>query len=234
MVDAAKPEASVEEEVRGKVVVSWTGGKDGCYSCYRVMQDGYRVSYLLNFRNVKKTGSHEINPGIIRAQSEALGVPLIQRDFTSYEEEFKKVVADLRAQGEKIDGAAFGHIQTHKMLVDRICRDLQIEQLLPIWKQDSEKVLREIIGCGFEVFVVSAKDGLLGKEWLGRRIDEQFISDLRDLDSHIDPCGEDGEFHTFVADGPMFKKKIVITGSEPVLKEGYWFLNITDYSLQEK
>jgi uncharacterized protein (TIGR00290 family) len=171
------------------------------------MAEGYKVTHLLNFRNMKKIGSHEINPKIIQAQSEAIGIPLIQKDFFSYEQEFKKVVLDLRAEGARIDGAVFGHIETHKALVDRICQDLNIDLLLPIWKQDSTNILTEIVDSGFEVFLVSIKDGLLGKEWLGRRIGDGFISDLRALNESIDPCGENGEFHTLVTDGPIFKKR---------------------------
>jgi len=217
-----------------KVVVSWTGGKDGCYACYKAMEEGYQVSHLLNFKNIRKVGSHEINPSIIQAQSEAIGIPLIQREFFSYEQEFKNVVLDLRAQGAGIDGAVFGHIETHKTLVDRICRDLDIDLLLPIWKQKSEKILTDIIDSGFEVFLVSIKDCLLSKEWLGRRIDEKFITDLTDLNESLDPCGENGEFHTIVTDGPIFKKKIIISGSDVILREGYWLLNISDFSFQEK
>ena len=217
-----------------KVVVSWTGGKDGCYACYKAMEEGYQVTHLLNFKNIRKVGSHEINPSIIQAQSEAIGIPLIQRDFFSYEQEFKNVVLDLRAQGAGIDGAVFGHIETHKTLVDRICRDLDIDLLLPIWKQKSEKILTDIIDSGFEVFLVSIKDCLLSKEWLGRRIDEKFITDLTDLNESLDPCGENGEFHTIVTDGPIFKKKIIISGSDVILREGYWLLNISDFSFQEK
>jgi diphthine-ammonia ligase len=219
---------------KGKVVISWTGGKDGCYACYKAMAEGYQVTHLLNFRNIKKIGSHEINPEIIQAQSEAIGIPLVQRDFFSYEQEFKRVVLDLRAGGARIDGAVFGHIETHKMLVDRICHDLNIDLLLPLWKQDSKKILTEIIDSGFEVFVVSIKEGLLGKEWLGRRIDEKFISDLSNLSESIDPCGENGEFHTLVTDGPIFKKKIILSRSERVLREGYWILNIIEFAFLEK
>ena len=217
-----------------KVVVSWTGGKDGCFACYKAMAEGYRVTHLLNFKNLKKVGSHEINPRIIQAQSEAIGIPLIQRDFFSYEQEFKNVVLDLRAQGEQIDGAVFGHIETHKMLVDRICRDLDIDLLLPLWRLKSEKILTEIIDSGFEVFIVSIKDSLLSREWLGRRIDEKFINDLRNVNASLDPCGENGEFHTIVTDGPIFKKKILISGSDVILRDGYWFLNINGFSFQEK
>lgn len=215
-------------------VVSWTGGKDGCYSCYKAMLDGWRVTYLLSFRNISKIGSHDINPDLIRAQSEAVGVPLIQKDFTSYEQEFKKTIEDLRLQGKRIDGAVFGHIQTHKSLVDRICRDLNLKLLLPLWKRDSSNILKEIIDSGFEVLVVSVKDDLLGREWLGRRIDRGFLQDLRRLDESIDPCGENGEFHTFVTDGPIFNKRIAISRTDPVLRDGYWFLNITDFSIQQK
>ena len=187
-------------------VVSWTGGKDGCLSCYKVMQEGWRVNYLLSFRNISRIGSHDINPELILAQSEAIGIPLIHREFTSYEQEFKRTILDLRANGEKIDGAVFGHIQTHKKLVDRICTSLNLDLLLPLWQQDSRKILKEITGLGFEVIVISVKDGLMGREWLGRRIDEEFSEDLKDLDQSIDPCGENGEFdmkmgltHTYAA-----------------------------------
>ena len=215
-------------------VVSWTGGKDGCYSCYKAMNDGYRITHLLHFTNQKKTGSHELNPALIQAQSQALGLPLLQRDFHSYEEEFKKAALELRSQGERIDAAVFGHIETHKPLVDRICQDLDIDLLLPIWKQNSEKILNEILDAGFEVILVSVRDGFLGKEWLGRRIDGQFLADLRAANSSVDACGENGEFHTLVLDGPIFKKKITITKSDPFHKDGYWFLNITNFALQEK
>ena len=218
----------------GKAVVSWTGGKDGCYACYKAMAEGYQITHLLNFRNMKKTGSHEINPAIIRAQSEALGIALLQRNFFSYEQEFKNTVLDLRAKGEQIDAAVFGHIETHKKLVDRICRDIDIDLLLPLWKHNSKKILKEILDCGFEVIVVSVKDGLLGREWLGRRIDETFINDLSNLNESIDSCGENGEFHTLVTDGPIFKKKISISGSEQELRDGYWFLKVKEFSLLEK
>jgi uncharacterized protein (TIGR00290 family) len=219
---------------KGNVVISWTGGKDGCYSCYQAMAEGYRVTHLLNFRNIKKQGSHDLNPTIIRAQSKAMGIPLIQRTFFSYEEEFKKVIQDLREQEVRTDGAVFGHIETHDRLVNRICHDLDIRLLLPLWKQDPENIVRGIIDAGFEVIIVSARDGLMGKEWLGRRIDREFIRDLRALDPSIDPCGENGEFHTLVTDGPLFKKKIVITESRPVLREGYWMLDISGFALQKK
>jgi diphthamide synthase (EF-2-diphthine--ammonia ligase) len=105
------------------------------------MNEGYNIIYLLHFTNLKKTGSHELNPALIREQSQDPGLHLLQPDFHSYEEEFKKVALELRAQGERIDAAVFGHIETHKPLVDRICRDLDIDLILPIWKQDRSQLI---------------------------------------------------------------------------------------------
>jgi len=113
------------------------------------MQEGWRVNYLLSFRNISRIGSHDINPELILAQSEAIGIPLIHREFTSYEQEFKRTILDLRANGEKIDGAVFGHIQTHKKLVDRICTSLNLDlDAAPIGNRIRGKILKEITGLG--------------------------------------------------------------------------------------
>lgn len=219
------------KEQKKNAVVSWTGGKDGCYSYMNAMQEGYRITYLLHFRNVRKRGSHELNNEIVRAQSDAMGIPLIQKDFTSYEEEFKNTIRELRAQDERIDAAVFGHIETHKPLVDRICGELGLTLLMPLWKKDSKRLLREMLHDGLEIVVVSAKANLMGKEWLGRVIDDTFIEDLTRLNDSIDHCGENGEFHTLVTDAPMFKKKISITSSDRVLRDGYWYLDIHGWTL---
>lgn len=160
---------------KSRVVVSWTGGKDGCLACYGAISEGFEVSHLLNFREIQRRGSHDINPDLLYAQAEALGIPLIHKDFISYEQEFKKVVRDLRDSGEKIDGAVFGHIETHKNLVDRICGELDLELIMPLWQRNSEQIINSLIDSGFEVILLSVKAGLLGKEWLGRKIDEFYM-----------------------------------------------------------
>jgi uncharacterized protein (TIGR00290 family) len=219
---------------KGRVVVSWTGGKDGCLACYGAISEGFEVSRLLNFRESQRRGSHDINPDLVYAQAEALGIPLIHKDFISYEQEFKTVVRDLRDSGEKIDGAVFGHIETHKNLVDRICGELGLELIMPLWQRNSEQIVNDLIDSGFEVILFSVKADLLGKEWLGRKIDENFICDLKKHNPSIDPCGENGEFHTFVTDCPLFKNRIKVMESEMVLRGGYWFLEISKFEAEEK
>lgn len=83
-------ENTLNKKNKEKVVVSWTGGKDGCFACYKTISEGFDVSYLLNFRDMNRRRSHEINPELLHAQSEAIGIPIIQIGFQSYEQEFKK------------------------------------------------------------------------------------------------------------------------------------------------
>ncbi len=218
----------------GNVVVSWTGGKDGCYACYLAMAAGYRVTHLLHFRNPDRPGSHEINPAVVRAQADALGIPLVQRDAPAYEPAFTDAVRELRATGERIDGAVFGHIETHRPLVERICRDLGLDLLLPLWQRDSREIIAGIVDAGFEVIIASARDDLMGEEWLGRRIDRNFVRELAALDGAVDPCGENGEFHTLVTDGPNFSRRIEITRAERVLRNGYRFLDIREFVCRER
>jgi diphthine-ammonia ligase len=217
-----------------KVVVSWTGGKDGCFACYKAISGGFDVSYLLSFRDKKRSGSHEINRELLSAQSQAIGIPVLQIDFISYEQEFLKAVRNLKESGAGIEGAVFGHIETHKNLVDRICSDLDIKLILPLWNSDSGQIIIDFIDAGFEAIVVSAKADLFGKEWLGRKIDKEFVSDLRSFHKGLDLCGEFGEYHTFVIDGPVFKNRIRVVNSEKILKDGYWFLDISKYAIEGK
>jgi diphthine-ammonia ligase len=227
-------ENTLNKKNNGKVVVSWTGGKDGCFACYKAISEGFDVSYLLSFRDMKRKRSHEINPGLLNAQSEAIGIPMVQIGFESYEQEFKKVIRNLNEQGAGIEGAVFGHIETHKDLVDRICSDLNLKLLLPLWKQNSEQIITDFVEAGFEATIVGTRANLFDKEWLGRKIDNKFISDLRSYNNAIDPCGENGEFHTFVIDGPCFKNRLRIVNSEKILRDGHWFMEISKYATEKK
>jgi uncharacterized protein (TIGR00290 family) len=214
-------------------VASWTGGKDGCLACYTALQNGFNVTHLLNFKDLKKHAPHNLNHDLLAAQSESLGIPLIYHEFVSYEAEFEQVVRALNESGACIEGAVFGHIDMHEELVERICSDLAIESIMPLWKIDSRQLVTDLLDAGFEAIVVTTKADLLGEEWLGRTINEDFVADLRAFNSAIDPCGEFGEFHTLVVDGPLFKDRIRIDKSEKLLEDGYWRLDISDYTIGE-
>jgi diphthine-ammonia ligase len=94
--------------------------------------------------------------------------------------------------------------------------------------------MRDFIDAGFEAIVVSVNADLFDNEWLGRRIEKDFVRDLASFNSAIDPCGEHGEYHTFVIDGPLFKNHVRILKNERILKDGYWFLDISGYASENR
>lgn len=220
-----------------KAISSWSGGKDSCLACYRAMQQGYDVKLLLNFisRESKRGCFHGIEGRLLKFQADLVGIPLEQKevspDMNKYEEEFKAAVTELR--GRDIGSMVFGDIYLleHESWIERVCGDLKINALEPLWNNSPESIIDEFLKVGFKAIIVSCKADVMGKEFLGRYIDKGLIEELKKRD--ICPCGEKGEFHTLVVDGPIFRKPIRILEAEPVIKEGFWkhwFLDIKKYN----
>ncbi len=223
------------------VISSWSAGKDSCLACYKAMKQGYNVEYLLNFisKEHKRCCFHGIESELIQMQSELIGVPLVQKevspDMQKYEEEFKGAVIELKNNG--IKGMVFGdiYLEEHKEWIERVCNDLKIKPLEPLWNISPEKLLEKFISLGFKAIAVSCKADVFGKDFVGRFVDNNLLDEIKA--KNICPCGENGEFHTFVIDGPLFKKRIEITKTQSVLKQGfwkYWFLDIQDWCVKEK
>ncbi|NQT48190.1 MAG: diphthine--ammonia ligase [Chloroflexi bacterium] len=214
-------------------ISSWSGGKDGCLACYKAMCEGYEVSYLLNFvsEEYKRVSFHGTEARLIQLQSQAVGIPVLQKETTrdGYEQEFKEAVRSLIPRG--IKGMIFGdiYLQEHKDWVERVCGDLGIEAVEPLWDKSTEEVLSDLIEAGFEAVIVSAQADLIDKDWVGRRVDRDFMQFLKDR--NIDLCGENGEYHTLVVDGPIFKRRIAITESRTIGRDSFWFLDTTKYHL---
>jgi len=212
---------------------SWSGGKDSCFACYRAICKGYDISYLVNFisKEYKRVSFHGTEDKLIQLQAEALGMPLLQKETTGngYEQEFKEAVRSLIPEG--IKGMIFGdiYLQEHKDWVERVCGELGIEAVEPLWGEKSEKILLEFMDAGFEAIIVSAKVDLFGKEWIGQKVNRDFFKYVKE--NSVDICGENGEYHTLVVNGPVFKKKLEITESKTIARDGYWFLDTVEYLL---
>ena len=223
-----------------QVFASWSGGKDSSLACYRAMVGGLKVRYLLNMVNEKgdRSRSHGLSAEVLQLQSRAIGIPIVQRQATwaGYEAEFKDVLLKFKRDG--VEGGVFGDIDLdeHREWVERVCAEVDIVPHLPLWGERQESILRDFIDRGFEAVVVTAKADLFGEEWLGRKIDLDF---LRRLDEHRETksftvCGEAGEYHTFVTDGPLFKERVDILETQPVLRDGYWFWEILKCELRPR
>ncbi|MFZ2071448.1 MAG: diphthine--ammonia ligase [Halobacteriota archaeon] len=218
-----------------KVFSSWSGGKESCLACYKALSAGFDVSYLLNFisEDGKRSRAHGISSDLIALQAEAIEIPIIQvkSSWEGYEAKFKEAVEELKEKGVK--GGVFGDIDLpeHKEWVDRVCSEVDVASIEPLWGNEPREILTDFVNAGFKALVIKVKADFFGKEWLGREINEQFINDLPE---GIHPCGEHGEYHTLVVDGPLFQRRVEIMKSDKVLKDGNWLLDISEYGLSEK
>jgi len=160
----------------------------------------------------------------LQIQAESIGIPLIQQempnDMQGYEDNFKSAVSKLKSEG--IKGMVFGdiYLDEHKDWVERVCNDIGIIAIEPLWNHPTEDLITEFINVGFKSAIISAKADLFSEESMGRIIDHNFVNEL--LQKKICLCGENGEFHTFVVDGPIFKKEIIIKESQALLIDGFW------------
>ncbi len=223
-----------------KVFVSWSGGKESSLACYRARKVGLEVSYLANMVTEDGTRSrtHGLSARILKMQAQAMGVPLVQRPATwqSYEAEFKKMVGELKQEG--IEGGVFGDIdlEEHREWVERVCREAGITAHQPLWGESQDEILRDFISSGFRAVIIAIRADRLGKEWLGRSIDMDFYAGIKELGKiqNITPCGEVGEYHTLVVDGPLFQERLEITEARKVFRDEHWFLDIMGAELRAK
>lgn len=224
-----------------RTICSWSGGKDSCLACYRAIEAGFRIDYLLRFisREYKRCCFHGIDAGLARVQAQVMGIPLVQKevsaDMKEYEHIFKTAVSELKGDG--VNSMIFGdiYLDEHKQWVERVCAEVTVTPFEPLWGISAEDIADSFIDLGFKAIVVSCDERVLGKEFIGRTIDHNVIDELKR--KNICPCGENGEFHTFVVDGPLFKNRIEIAQSTTVLKEGFWnhwFLDIQKYHIIKK
>jgi diphthine-ammonia ligase len=219
------------------VFVSWSGGKESSLACYKAKANGLTPSYLLNMTSEdgSRSRTHGLAQQVLLLQAEAIGIPLIQRktSWKNYEDNFKKTVLELKERG--IEGGVFGDIdlEEHRRWVKRVCKETSIRAHLPLWGKKQRKVLEDFINLGFQAVVVAVKIEFLGERWLGRKIDGKFVNEITTFEN-ITPCGEAGEYHTLVIDGPIFKKRMRIVETKTHQRGEQRFLDISKCILEGK
>jgi len=154
-----------------------------------------------------RSRSHSVSREVMQAQADALGLQLVapSASWQSYETVFVDELKKLKAQN--VDAAIFGDIdlRAHRDWEEKVCAAAEIEALLPLWNENRLDLVNEFLAEGFRSVVICVNEKYLPKEFCGRVFDEQFI---RDLPEGVDACGENGEFHTFVYDGKLFKNPV--------------------------
>ncbi len=220
-------------------ILNWSSGKDAALAYYLLeAEKQYTVSSLLTTVNAEKDRvvMHGVRKELLQLQAEHINIPLSIIELPPaptndvYAQTMKEALTAINDSG--ISHAAFGDIflEDLKSYREEQLRSVGFNAVFPLWGRDTKELVELIEDVGIEAIIICAKAKGLGKGFLGRRVDRQLINDLPD---GIDPCGENGEFHTFVYNAPYFSKPIDINKGEVVYTEynnnpehGFYFLDI--------
>jgi uncharacterized protein (TIGR00290 family) len=208
-----------------KTVFHWSGGKDSSIALYEVLKGNkFLVDTLLTTVNKKhdRVSMHGVRRKLIEKQAESIGLPFTTLDLPEqpgmdeYDQLMTEKMQKLKQQG--ISHATFGDIflEDLKIYREKQMKKAGLEPHFPIWKKETRRLIKQFIDDGFKAVVVCAKSEKLDRSFAGRRIDYNFLNDLPE---DVDPCGENGEFHTFVYDGPIFSSSIAFKKGELIYRE---------------
>lgn len=222
--------------------MNWSSGKDAALAFYLLQEDGnYDVTHLLTTVNDEqdRVVMHGVREELLDAQAERMGVdmkkvklPASPKDDV-YKRTMKRALHELKEAG--VNTAAFGDIflEDLKTYREQQLKSVGYNVVFPLWKRNTKELVELVEQLGIEAMIVCVNEQYLGKEFLGRRIDTQL---LNDLPKNVDPCGEHGEFHTFVYNAPFFSSAIPVQKGEAVHKTynnkagnwdaGFWFLDL--------
>ncbi len=210
-----------------KFLFSWSGGKDSCLALNRALQAGGECVALLTMLDEtgERSRSHGLRPELLKAQAQAMNLPLHVGNATwnSYESVFVEQLQKLHDKG--VRAAVFGDIdlEAHREWEEKVCARVGLQTCLPLWKEPRRKLVDEFIGAGFKAIIVSAREDRLPPDCLGRILDEELVEWI---ESHgCDACGEEGEYHSVVIDGPLFQAPLQLIPGEQSQHGGCWFLD---------
>jgi len=227
--------ATKTNEPKEKVVLSWSGGKDSALALYELRRGGeYEVVGLLTSvaEGYDRVSHHGVRADLLRRQADAIGLPLEviylpigdDRPCTNemYEQIMEAVMLRYREQG--VTAVAFGDIFLEDLRAyrERNLARVGMHGVFPIWKRDTTELVHTFVDLGFAARVC-AVEGKLGPEFVGRLLDRQFVADLPE---GIDPCGENGEFHSFVFDGPVFRRPVPLQVGQTVLRDTRYYVDL--------
>lgn len=224
-----------------KAIFNWSSGKDSSYALLKTQQDSsFSVERLLTSINSEndRISMHGLRKELLIRQTDSIGIPLDileippSMDMKNYNALMFDKMTSLKNEG--FETSVFGDIFLEDL---RDYRENQLNKVgmkaeFPLWKKDTTQLIHDFIEVGFKTIIVAINGNKLDKSFCGRIIDKDF---LKDLPKDVDPCGENGEFHTFCFDGPIFSSPVEFSKGEIVGKKydnpdggkvGYWFLDL--------
>lgn len=222
-----------------RVAALVTGGKDSALALHRALKQGYEVKHLVTMFPLREDSWMFHFPNIRLADlfAEAAGLPLVKAETSGVKEteleDLKRLLATLDVEGV-VSGATSSHYQ--KKRIDRICRELNLKSIVPLWQENPIKLLKEIIDLNFDAVIVGVYALGFDQSWLGRRIDLKTLNDLVGLNEKykVSLVGEGGEYETLVLDAPFFKRRIRLLQTERVWEDHSGYLLVKKAELVGK
>ena len=221
-----------------KIAVSWSGGMESALACFKASNEGYDIKYLVVF--VSETWPAFCHPiKIMELQAKSIGIPLLKLQVKEpYEQGYREAIKKLIEKG--VEGIVTGDIYVvddlHGRWMDKVTKGLDIKVIMPLWEQNTTEVLNEEVSSGFKSVFTCLGQQWFTEEWLGKELNLDSAEDLKVLakKKNMDPCGENGEYHTMTIDGPNFKEKITLSKYSKEKKNDRLFIKINEYSSQPK
>jgi uncharacterized protein (TIGR00290 family) len=219
--------------VKDKVILSWSGGKDSVMALHALLQSSkYEVVSLLTTLSDKyhRISHHGVRVELLEQQAAALGICLHKLylpgdncSFEDYEAIMKKAM--LEYKNKDVLTVAFGDVflQDLREYRERNLVKVGMKAIFPNWHFDTTELFQKFISLGFKAYLTCVDSEKLGRKFAGRPVDMDLISDLPD---GVDPCGENGEFHTYVYDGPIFQRPVEVSIGQVVLRDIRYFADL--------
>ena len=215
-----------------KILLSWSGGKDSCLTLYEIQRTHrYQIAALLTTvtESYERISMHGVRTVLLERQAESLGLPLEKVLIPpgcgneTYECRMRQTLEKYQSQG--IRRVAFGDLflEDIRSYRETNLARIRMQGLFPLWKKDTKALSTQFVELGFQAIVVCIDPRVLDKSFAGRLVDTNFV---HSLPPHVDPCGENGEFHSFVFAGPLFQRPVRFTPGEVVLRDSFWFCDL--------
>ena len=216
--------------MNNKILFAWSGGKDSALALYHLQHTKQAKNIIALMTTVnkdyKRISIHGVRNSLLLKQTKSLGYPLSQVEITKkstherYEQEMRKVLDKYAKLGVTTVGFGDIYLKNLRKYREKKLAQINMTALFPIWQKDTTKLANNFIKLGFKAIITCIDHRKLGKKFVGREFDKQFLADLP---ASVDPCGENGEFHCFAYDGPIFKQPINCKRGIIVLRHKHFY-----------
>jgi uncharacterized protein (TIGR00290 family) len=211
-----------------RAAISWSGGKDCCLALIRTWNEFEFVAMLTMFNEEgERSRSHGLQPTVIEAQAQRLGLKRLSSCCTweTYTDQYIKMVGEAASLG--VTHIIFGDVMfdSHREWNEGVCARHGVTAVMPIWGESTAKLAREFVAGGGHAKLVTVRPPALDESWLGVTLSEPVIQELERLG--VDPCGENGEYHTVVTNCSLFSSPLSLMATEKVMRGGCWAVDLS-------